>query len=319
MSPHSPRSPCSCLSYAWVILLLAWNAAAWAAAEVAVVLSENSAPYQEVAEAVRSGLGLNQGQGAQASVRVLPTESLESLRPQELSAIVAVGARATRAAAMSDLRAPVLGTLLPRNTFERIAEESGRMGDPGRFSAVFLDQPTARQLDLIRLALPGFSRIGLLLGPESETLLGAMRDGVAGRRLRIVAQTVYAEKQLFPALQRLQADADVLLALPDQVVFNSATIPNILLTTYRQRLPVVGFSAAYTRAGAVLALYSTPQQIGSQAADMLRSALAKGLLPPPQYPREFAVSANPHVARSLGLVIDDASSLTQKLREAEAR
>lgn len=316
MSPHRSRSLRFCLSYAWVILWLAGSMPARAAAEVAVVVSEDSAPYREVVEALRGGLVFDPA--APRSVRILSADALDGLRPPEPAVVVTVGARATRAVAMSELHAPLLATLLPRKAYERIAEESGRRSE-ARFSAVFLDQPPARQLDLIRLALPGAVRVGLLLGPESEPLLGAMQAGGASRRMRIAAQTLGGDNPLFPALQKLLAEADVLLALPDSTVFNGATIPNILLATYRLGLPVVGFSAAYTRAGAVLALYSTPQQIGAQAAEMLRYYFSRGALPPPQYPRDFVVSANPHVASSLGLALDDATVLEQRLREAEGR
>ncbi|MDP1635285.1 MAG: hypothetical protein Q8L69_11470, partial [Gallionellaceae bacterium] len=61
----------------------------------------------------------------------------------------------------------------------------------------------------------------------------------------------------------------------------------------------------------------TPQQIARQAADLLRSALSSGRLPPPQPPREYQVSTNPHVARSLGLELDSEERLLQRLRSLE--
>lgn len=280
------------------------------------MLSEESPAHREVAETIRAELGRDAG--TPATVRIFLAPAFDSLPRSELQAVVAVGAKAAHAAA-GEKRLPVLNTLVPRRTFERIAAESGRSADSRRFSAVFLDQPPARQLELVRLALPNATRVALLLGAESEPLYAAFQAAAAERRLRISAQKAGADNELYPALQQLLAEADVLLALPDPVVFNSSTIPNILLTTYRHRLPVVGFSAAYIRAGAVLALYSTPAQIGSQAADMLRGALATGLLPPPQHPRQFTVGTNPHVARSLGLAIEDAVALEQKLRQVEAQ
>lgn len=312
MQPGRPRSLCFWLSYALVICL-SLDATAAAAAEIAVVVSEEAAAYREVADGIRAGL---ERAGAGATVRIVTAASYERLPRNDAQAVVAVGTRALRAAA-GETRAPVLGTLVPRGTFERILAESGHGGDARRFSAVFLDQPPARQVELIRLALPGAHRIGLLLGAESEPLYATMQAAAAGRHLRIAAQVVRTESQLYPALQKLIGESDVLLALPDRAVFNGTTISNILLTTYRQRLPLVGFSAAYTHAGAVLALYTTPTQIGAQAAEMLNGALAGGLLPPPQYPRDFLVSANPHVARSLGLALEDASVLRDRLSAAE--
>lgn len=316
MCESGPRSPSSCLSYAVAIMVAAWCATVRAAPEVAVVLSEESPAYLEVAETIRAEL--DRGAGAPATVKIVLASGFNGLPRGDLQAIVAVGAKAAREAA-DEKRLPVLNTLVPRRTFERIAAENGRTGDPRRFSAVFLDQPPTRQIEFIRQALPGATRIALLLGTESEPLYAMVQAAAIERRLRTSAQKAGTENELYPALQQLLGEADVLLALPDPSIFNSSTIPNILLTTYRHHLPVVGFSAAYLRAGAVLALYSTPAQIGQQAADLLRVALATGQLPPPQHPLQFTVGTNPHVARSLGLAIEDAATLAQKLRQAEAQ
>ena len=106
-------------------------------------------------------------------------------------------------------------------------------------------------------------------------------------------------------------------ALPDPTVYHAATLQNILLTTYRARVPLVAFSAAYVRAGAVLAVYSTPAQVARRAAEMVKSWQAGRGLPPPQMPREFAVAANAKVAASLGLMLDDAAVIAEDLRRQE--
>ena len=59
------------------------------------------------------------------------------------------------------------------------------------------------------------------------------------------------ESRLYPTLQRVLADPAVLVAVPDATLFNNRTISNILLTAYHQRSPVVGFSPACVKAGAL--------------------------------------------------------------------
>ncbi len=124
-------------------------------------------------------------------------------------------------------------------------------------------------------------------------------------------------EEIFPALQRITAEADLLLAEPDPLVFNGTTIQNILLTTYRASLPLVGFSPSSVDAGALLALYTTPTQVGIQAAEMAAAVLAGQNLPAPQWPHLFTVATNPHVARSLGLTLDSGSVLGERLHQLE--
>ena len=116
---------------------------------------------------------------------------------------------------------------------------------------------------------------------------------------------------------RLLADPAVLVAVPDATLFNNRTISNILLTAYHQRSPVIGFSPAYVKAGALFALYSTPAQIGQQAGEAARAGLASGSLPPPAAPRHFRVGTNHYVARSLGINLEDAAVLQERLERSE--
>ncbi|MGJ4749122.1 hypothetical protein ACQV5M_22350, partial [Leptospira sp. SA-E8] len=97
----------------------------------------------------------------------------------------------------------------------------------------------------------------------------------------------------------------------------------ILLASFRAKVPMQAFSPAYSRAGALLALYATPEQIGTQVATLARDALveqngkARGF-GPPQHTQLFEVSVNAHVARSLGLQLD-ADALAERLRRLEQK
>jgi putative tryptophan/tyrosine transport system substrate-binding protein len=124
---------------------------------------------------------------------------------------------------------------------------------------------------------------------------------------------------LFAALRPVLDDAGVLLAVADPEVYNGSTVSNILLATYRAQVPVVAFSPAYVKAGALLALYSTPGQIGTQAAGLVRQLQLGGAMGvTSQYPVEFSVAVNDHVARSLGFSLDEVALMT-RLQKLERR
>lgn len=302
--------PRSLSSYALAILILAWSALS-GAAEVAVVISADTTPYREVAQAVRSRLG------NAASISILPAQTLNGPKRQAYDYLVAVGSQAAQAALASELDAQILLTLLPRNDVDRLIADRRRGNDHRSISAIYLDQPFGRQMDLIRLALPEAARIGVLLGPDSGNQRAALQSAALERRLHLNAQKVEREGDLAFALNRLLPEVDVLLALPDPVIFNPGSIQLILLGAYRQKRPLVGFSPSYVRAGAILSLHSTPEHIGHQAAEMLLTAFSRGRLPASQYPHRFAIASNPHVARSLGIDLQDEDVLTRRMKAME--
>jgi ABC-type uncharacterized transport system substrate-binding protein len=123
---------------------------------------------------------------------------------------------------------------------------------------------------------------------------------------------------LINALHAALQDADVLLAVADGSVYNSNTVSNILLTSYRAKTPVVAFSPAYVKAGALLSVHTTPAQAGAQLATMAAHYLQTSGLWASQYPVDFIVTTNDYVARSLGLSLD-AKTLTERLRKLEKR
>lgn len=288
---------------------------------VALVLSEEGPAYYELADRVRQTVAQRPGNRLQVS-----TFSLATFRDRQgeisrggSTLVVAVGLSAAQAAANLDGRVPVLSVLLPRSAFERLAREHGRGADPHGFSAVYLDQPFSRQLNLVRYALPERTRLGILAGPVAAEQLPLLQSAVKGGHFRLNVERVAKEEEIIPALNRLMHDSDIaLFAIPDPMVYNRNTIQSILLTTYRYQVPVFGFSLAYVKAGALAAVYSAPAQIGQQVAEIalsLEGEKGRGL-PPPQYPKYFSIGVNYQVARSMGLEIDNEAILYDKVRRA---
>ncbi len=285
-------------------------ATASSGATVAVVLSEEGGAYTEVAEKIRASL-------TRDTVHVLPLAAArEHLNRLGADFAVAVGVAASQLLA-EERQTPVLSVLVPRAAFEQVAKERGRHDTRG-FSAIYLDQPYVRQFQLIRLLFPEKQDVGVLLGPSTLGQLPLLRSAAKQTRFELAVEKVEREADVIPALNRLLPNSSVFFAFPDPLVHNRATIQGVLLTTYRHRVPVVGFSVNYVRAGALVAVYTSPTQIGQQAAEIIQAAAAERgrALPAPRHPRYFSVATNTQVARSLGLEIEGEASLIEKLKRA---
>ncbi len=231
--------------------------------------------------------------------------------------MVTVGLSAARAVVARESALPTppptLCLLIPRQAFEQIAP-SRADNRPRRISAVFIDQPVSRQLDLLRIALPGRNRIGAVIGPNSALLAAELRDGARDRDLTLNAVEIAESSGVYGALQKVLPVSDILLALPDPVAFNASTVYGLMLTTYRAQVPVVGFSEGLVKAGALIGLFSSAGQIGRQGAEIAGHMLAgDAALPAPQYPRYFTVRTNQTVARSLGIALEDEATLAAAL------
>ena len=304
----------SLLSFICLICFAVLPLGAHAATTVVIVSSERSPAYVEAIDALVRELERN----GLSRYDMLQLSSSEWLSAGGISPklIVTLGTEAAQMLATSEPRTPVLCTLLPRSSFERVLRVSGRKSS-AQFSALYLDQPLGRQLDLIRLALPEARRIGVLWGAESQMQANALSALAKARGLELVEASVGRDESVFPSLKKALDESDLLLAMPDPHVYNSSSIQNILLASFRARVPMVAFSPAYVRAGALLAVHVTPTQIGLQAAAIAQDVLqGKPLSATPLYSRDFGVEVNEHVARSLGLTLD-AKALNARLHQRE--
>lgn len=279
-------------------------------APIALVLSEEGGAYEAFANTFGQIIGQSQ-EPIEIGRIVADRVNARSL-PDDTQLIVAIGSNAAEALESLPTRVPLLLAMVPRATYDRVRAKRPLSG------GVLIDQPPLRYIQLVRTALPDHPLIGMLAGRDSQEstqrLFGAARE--LGMRARI--ETVSDEHDIYPAMQRLPGEGSVLLATPDATIFNSHTIPSILLSAFRRLVPVIGFSPAYVNAGAAIALYSSPEQIATQTADLVRSALA-GANPGMQYPRLFTVGINDRVARALGLRLDDSNLIRERLERLERR
>ena len=301
-----------------LLLLGALVTATGIAAEknVLVLLSKEQAEYQEVAGSLRQTLSQLSGQSIEVHIAALPdgARRLDDGTHPPPDMIVTVGTQAARLTALQRTSVPVLHTLLPRQAYLELVRDRSH-DRTRRHTAIYLDQPLRRQLNLIGFALPEHTRVAAILGPATMALETDLATAARDRDLRLQTGHLSEPQELIPLLRDLLENSDVLLSLPDPLVFNSGTIHHLLVATYHQKIPVIGFSRAFVEAGALLAVYSTPAQTGRQAAEIVQQVLRTPVraLPPPQYPKYFAIAVNRRVAASLGLEVPDEQTLLNRL------
>jgi hypothetical protein len=171
---------------------------------------------------------------------------------------------------------------------------------PGRaaaMTAVYAEPAPADQLRLVSLLYRRPVHVAAILGSETAFL----RPALAGQA---DVQQFAPGEDINRVLNQV-APSEVLLALPDSDVWNPENIRNILLSAYRRKQGVIGFSADMVKAGALGTTYSDIEDINAQVAELASQFVAKGELPAPSFPRYFRTIVNEGVARSLDLVVDD--------------
>lgn len=291
-----------------IILALLFVLTPWARAEsIGLILSDDSPPFKEFAARLQETL---KGTDWRISYQGTPRQNKPAAK---FDLIITAGGDALRSAIDSKSRTPVLATLITEANFRTLL---GNTRSPPEITAIVLDQPASRQARLIRLLFPQVKQVGMLFGPQTLSQSETFRKDLSRYGLQLHIDSVSSEEHVVPSIDLLISRSDLLLAHPDTAIYSRNTIKPILMTAYRHRRPVLAFSAALAKAGAVAALYSTPGQIGEQAGKYLLSRRKPDT--PVVLPTGFSLNINQSVAESFGLRLPDENDLLQKLLAAES-
>ncbi len=275
---------------------------------VMVLLSDNSAPYQSLARVLSNKLP------ATVDVNVM-SQSDELWKQTQADLIVAAGMKAGLVAA-TQTHIPVLTVMIPKIGYEELLVQINAQTRSPVISAIYLDQPLYRQIDFIKATLPELRKIGILYSQNSHFNIENISQQASERDAKLIAKPVLSADKLFSVLDEVLEKSDILLAVPDNKIYNNLNIRNILLSTYRSGIPFIGLSQSYVTAGALGAVFSTQEQIADQLAEAIVTFEASRILPEPRYAHEFTLALNPEVARSLGIELPKPDVIRQRMNHA---
>lgn len=213
-----------------------------------------------------------------------------SLARRSARLVIAVGTDAQAAVFSRGAEVPVLSTMILRADSVR------------RAPAVYLDVPVAGLLAEVKSLFPGKPRLGVIRNPSQA---GQADPSLAARArqqgfLPVVVDCNRAE-DLPRAFLSLKGRVDLVLLFPDSVLYNNATVKPLILASLETRVPILGFSANFVRAGAAAGVYPDFHDIGLQTAELAERYLSGHAPLADETPRKLVVALNQRITRLLGL------------------
>lgn len=263
-----------------------------------IVLSSESDYYREAAEEFSRTLAANK---LPLTIRQTLVDHAAKALAEKPDMVLAVGSKAAFDLAQHRPEAEVINILLPRSAHQTLANEAT---DKKRLTGIYLDQPEQRLVNLSLLLPLEIRRVGCVASSEDMAVSArVLKEQFISKQVEFNFEQMNDKQKPIQVLRPLFSDIDLFIALPDNTIFTRAIARWILNFSLQQNIPVLGFSAAYAEAGALLSIYSTPQQIGRQAAEIVISNMNNGALPPSSgiAPRYFEIKVNQAVVRKMGI------------------
>ncbi|MBR9909898.1 MAG: hypothetical protein GYB33_06035 [Gammaproteobacteria bacterium] len=234
---------------------------------------------------------------------------------------IAVGALATETLLQTPVQLPLLSLLVPSSSFkdlvQRYPQARARIA-AGQFTAIYMDQPALRQLNLARLIAPQLDSVGTMYDSASTPLVESMHAAAAQMQLKFQSHLLQKDDNPLAALRQLYREIDVFIAVPGKYIFNRPIAKWMLYLSFRKKKPLLGFSADYVRAGALAAVFSSPEDVAEQASEWLQSyTRQQRFTSTPDHPAYFSVLVNREVAELLNLELPTEALLEMELGQRE--
>lgn len=283
-------------------------------ARLLLVVSQDSSLYRSFETGFENALAERSSE-----LVVKRADKLDGLAMGPFKVIVVAGVAAAKALAKHPLQdVEVLYTFMPRSSYNYLKNNEMLVG---HFHALYIDQPPGRFVRFIKTALPDVSKLGYLSGNLSVEHTSSIQAEAAEFDMDVFSGKVDVDIKFNSVLKRAFSRSDALLVLPDPYLYNRRAIQSVLLASFRHQKPLFAYSESFVKAGALAALYSSPDEIGQFSAELAECLYANCELSDDEtfYPKYFSVSINHVVARQLGLSVKDAGALEKALQVLEAK
>ena len=238
--------------FKYVLLLYALNLSLSAdAALVVTVTTKKNSTVEQALSAIRTKLP----ELAPNTKVVSVDETQANQRP---ALLLTLGSKAIKIAQQQFPSVPILACL--------IRDEKTLNAYPNA-SGIVMRHSIEQQLYWFERMLPSAKKIGILYSPKHNgQQVGLLEKAAKLRKLKVVKTPVNNAQGLPSALKAIKRNADSILALIDPIVYSSKTAKGVLLFSFRNKIPLVGLSKIWVKAGALYALDWDYQQLGEQCA-----------------------------------------------------
>ncbi len=230
---------------------------------------------------------------------------LAEIRDRRPSLILTLGSTATAFARGNIKDIPVVFCMVLNPVASGFIQALHSSGN--NLTGASLDIPPRIQFETFKAVVPSIKRVGVFYNRRDtgEVVEQAAR-AAKELGLELTAIPVSSSEELQVAVRDLDKKIDALWAVADSTVFASDRSTEFLLRkTLEYKIPFMGLSPAFVKAGALLSLAVDYKDVGRQCGEMAAQVLA-GHPPnslPIAVPRKVTLHLNLTVAKALGVSV----------------
>jgi len=272
---------------------------------VKIVTSPNSSYQLQTAARINEHLAdINIGSS------IISPEKITRSAIEQDSFYIAIGQTAIDTFISRNIEAPLL-----RISNTAITDEKYNSG----LAHLVLEQQQCREIELIKAISKNWKSIGVLSSISSVDKVTELTKCAIKYNFNLLIYSIDTKEELAVTFEKAVRDSDTILALADPLIYNRQTVKNILLTSYRSRRPIIGYSESFIDAGAIAGIFTSPESVGDSVSMIISDYLQNGrkFRKAIYHPMTFTVKTNRQVARSLEIDLPEDTDIHDEILRME--
>ena len=206
--------------------------------------------------------------------KALAAENLRKLDEMGLDLIYSLSSAGTKIAKKTELRTPVIATVVNHPSSLGIDKGNGHTGTKLTGTSYYID--AQKQLALYRTLFPKAVRIGMIYDANNPAGYLAehpfMKEACQALGMEFISVSIKQASELPAAARRLvDAKVDMVVVPTNRLVYGN--LGTVLDITNRHNIPVVSMNKQGVENGALAGLFADTYDLGRQAATLARSIL----------------------------------------------
>jgi len=268
------------------------------AENVHIILSEDNIAYHQLAQDIKNHIG---NKALRTSTQIKTLDSADSGNIVASDLIVSIGETAVQFSQRHYPQNSHLYSFIDKTVIQG--------DDATNWVAVLMDQPLQRLFDTATGIVQGGLNNRLVIAVSEDNQL--IRDEIAQLSIPLGIQLdiVVVDSNAEPAkvIDSVLQNAGALIAVRDSRVWSGEHAKWMLYQSYKYKVPVVGYSKSFLKAGALISVYASLFDTVRETANLITywhdyqgwKMQERNFYPP------YTISINDNIARALEIHIPD--------------
>ena len=272
---------------------------------ILTVMSSDRGIYNDFYSALKNNLHQD------TTITKISYSDINSENLKDYNLIVSVGYVAAIAVSKHEIKTNIFYTLIPDN---KSLQNKMRCKSAACYK-IYINQPISRYVRLFKILFPEGKKLAFATTEDEANKIQQVKTSSKNNELPFKNISIQKNTNITRAFINNLKSNDVLLALPNPYIYNASNAKSILLSTYHANVPIIAYSKSFAKAGALISLYSSIENVAEMTAKIVDAVAASGLLKQKTYyPEKFMIEINSTVARSLNINIESENELKRKLK-----